>query len=114
MTLWHAVAVPGAAAVSDLLRLAERCATADVVLTGEGRFDRTSPSGKLVGTVVALARAAGAQVALVAGSVDPGIPHGCDAVCCLTDLAGSSAAALSDPARWLEEAGARLAAGYPW
>jgi glycerate kinase len=114
MTLWGAVAVPGAPAVSELLRLDERCAAANVVLTGEGRFDRTSGSGKLVSTVVALARGSGARVALVAGSLDPAIPHGCDAVCSLTDLAGSTHAALAQPGRWLEEAGARLAAGYPW
>lgn len=114
MTLWRAVAVPGAAALSDLLRLTERCAAADVVLAGEGRFDRTSRSGKLVGTVVELARAAGAQVALIAGSVDPGVPHECNAVCSLSELAGSRAAALSDPARWLEEAGDHLATSYPW
>jgi glycerate kinase len=112
--LWGATAVPGAPAVAALVRLDERCAAADVVLTGEGRYDRTSRSGKLVGTVVDTARRHDARIALVAGTVEPGVPHGCDRACSLTDLAGSTAAALAEPVRWLEDAGARLAAGWPW
>jgi glycerate kinase len=112
--LWGATSVPGAPAVAALVRLEERCAAADAVLTGEGRYDRTSRSGKLVATVVDAARRQHCRVALVAGAVEPGVEHGCDAACSLTDLAGSAAAALAGPARWLELAAARLAAAWPW
>ena len=112
--LWGAESVPGAPAVAALVRLDERCATADAVVTGEGRYDRTSRSGKLVGTVVDTGRRHGARVALVAGAIEPDVDPGCDATCSLTDLAGSGAAALAEPVHWLERAGARLAEEWPW
>lgn len=45
-------------------------ATAQLVLTGEGAFDRTSLAGKAAGEVVRRAQAAKKQVAVVAGKVE--------------------------------------------
>jgi len=51
------------------------------------------------------------RVALVAGRIEEGAELDAFAsVHSLTELAGSAAAALEDPARWLRAAGARLAA----
>ena len=44
---------------------------ADWVVTGEGRFDEQSLSGKVVSGVLARAELAGCNVAVVAGTVDP-------------------------------------------
>jgi glycerate kinase len=59
--------------VAELVGLRERVAAADLVLTAEGRLDATSLSGKVVGGVLELAAAAGRPVAVIAGSVAPGL-----------------------------------------
>lgn len=64
--------VPGFGVVADAVRLTERLARVDMVVTGEGRLDATSWSGKVVGSVVAATRAAGVPVLVVAGVVGPG------------------------------------------
>ncbi|HTV21035.1 MAG TPA: glycerate kinase, partial [Polyangiaceae bacterium] len=51
--------VPGWALVDAWLRLDERLSRADCVVTGEGRFDESSWSGKGPGSVLAAARARG-------------------------------------------------------
>lgn len=61
--------VAGASTVADLVGLDAHLAGADVVVTGEGRLDATSFEGKVVGEVVARARAAGSRVGVVAGQV---------------------------------------------
>lgn len=108
---WGATLTPGAAAVADLLGLAEAVAAASVVVTGEGSFDGQSAAGKAPEHVRAIAAVAGVPVALVAGKVaaDAGT-SGFAAAVSLTDLAGSPEAAMAEPARWLAGAGARLAA----
>src|SRR5262249_23015731 len=47
-------------------------AGADLVITGEGRFDETSLTGKTCGTVIAAAEAAGGPVAGGAGEAGDG------------------------------------------
>jgi len=78
----------GARAVARLNRLAEviaggtgqgSAAVADVVITGEGRLDATSSSGKVVATVVEQATAAGAPAVAVVGRADAEL-DGLDAV----------------------------------
>ena len=68
--------IPGFALVSDWLALPDRIAAADLVLTGEGRFDATSLSGKGPGALLALAREAGKPVHLFAGSLETAIEEG--------------------------------------
>lgn len=67
---------PGFDVVAERLGLAQRIARADLVLTGEGRLDRTSLDGKAPIGVVRLCAAANRPVALVVGehadAVDPG------------------------------------------
>lgn len=61
--------VPGAALVASAVGLGPRLARAAVAVTGEGRLDAGSMAGKVVGTVLDLAAAAGVPVVVVAGSV---------------------------------------------
>ncbi|WP_375474862.1 glycerate kinase [uncultured Jatrophihabitans sp.] len=60
---------PGFDLVADQLRLDARIAGADLVLTGEGRFDATSLAGKGPGALLARCAEAGVPVVVVAGSV---------------------------------------------
>lgn len=108
---WGAQLVPGAAAVADLVGLADAVAAASVVVTGEGAYDRqSSAGGKAPAHVAALARASATPAALVAGRIAADADTAVfAATASLTDLAGSSAAALADPRRWLHAAGAALA-----
>jgi glycerate kinase len=106
---WGAEFVSGAAAVAAAAGLDEALTSADVVVTGEGQFDAQSMRGKVVGDLVARAGAHGVPVTVVAGRVvsDGDLPVA--RALSLTELAGSVAAAMAEPARWLTAAGAELA-----
>jgi glycerate kinase len=107
---WGAELVPGAERIADLVGLAAAVGDADVVVTGEGAFDASSATGKAPSRVAALARAGGRPVGLVAGRVSPDADtSGFGAVVALVELAGSTDAALAEPARWLAAAGESLA-----
>ncbi|WP_111467076.1 glycerate kinase [Microbacterium suaedae] len=108
LRVWGAELVPGSVAIAELTGLAGDIAGADLVVTGEGRFDGQSADGKAPAHVAALAREAGVPVALVAGAID-GDTSAFASAASLTELAGSTEAALADPARWLRDAGVRLA-----
>lgn len=103
---------PGAAFLAELSGLSAAVAEADLVLTGEGRFDATSLSGKVVGELIRLAGAHGGAVGVIAGQVavrpvsTRGVPLWSAE---LVETAGSTEAALADPARWLRAAGAAAA-----
>lgn len=53
--------------VATLTRFHERLAAADLIITGEGRYDEQSLVGKVTGRVVEAARAAGRPVVIFAG-----------------------------------------------
>ncbi|RZU67039.1 glycerate kinase [Microterricola gilva] len=105
---WGARLTPGAAAIGAAMGLADAVATAAVVITGEGRFDSQSAAGKVPAHVAGLAAGSGASAMLVAGAIEVQSTDFAAAVS-LSELAGSSAAALAEPERWLRAAGARLA-----
>jgi glycerate 2-kinase len=107
---WGAGIMPGAAELCRIAGLDDQLGRADLVLTGEGRYDATSAQGKITGTVLAAAERAGVPAGLVAGVIAADPPPGVTAVA-LDRLAGGTAAAMSSPARWLREAGRLLAAG---
>lgn len=110
---WGAQLVPGSAAVAELVGLDAAVAAASVVVTGEGSYDGQSAAGKVPAHVGALAAAASVPVALVAGRITTDADtSGFAATASLTALAGSSEAAMQDPARWLTEAGAVLARAF--
>ncbi|MDO5735784.1 MAG: glycerate kinase [Propionibacteriaceae bacterium] len=102
--LWGATTVPGAAEVGRLSGLREALEGADVVITGEGRFDGTSLGGKVVGHVLDIS---GARIIVIAGI----FAEECSTESIsLESLAGSPEAAQSDAAHWLRAAGAEAAA----
>jgi glycerate kinase len=68
MTAAGAQLVPGFDLVSAWLNLESRLAAAEIVITGEGRFDDSSLSGKGPGAVAARALALGKQVHVFAGN----------------------------------------------
>ncbi|WP_430645263.1 glycerate kinase [Agromyces sp. GXS1127] len=108
LLVWGAHMAGGAGAVADAIGLTAALDGASIVVTGEGRFDGQSAAGKVPTEVAARADAAGVPVALVAGAIDADTSRFA-ASASLTDLAGGGAAAMSEPLRWLEAAGARLA-----
>jgi glycerate kinase len=106
---WGALIHPGAPELCRIAGLGRALRGADLVITGEGRYDQTSTGGKVAGAVFTAAAGAGVPVALVAGQLATDPPPGAAAIS-LSDLAGSPAAARQTPARWLRLAGLRLAA----
>lgn len=95
---------PGAPHIARATGLVDALADADVLLTGEGRFDLTSVQGKTVGHLLGLP---GPQRRIViAGSIEDA---GDFEAWSLTDLAGTADAAISDPAFWLTDAASRAA-----
>ncbi|GIT80871.1 hypothetical protein LLS1_25400 [Leifsonia sp. LS1] len=108
LRIWGADMTAGAPAVAEALGLPARIASADLVITGEGRYDSQSASGKAPEHVAELARRAGVPVLLAAGAIAAEPTSFADSVA-LADLAGGSAAAIADPLRWARAAGAALA-----
>jgi len=113
---WGATIKPGAAYLSTLTGLPDAVAGADLLLTGEGRFDATSAEGKLVGQLIGLAGEHGVSVGVIAGQLAVP-PVGADGAplwaASLTTLAGSAEAAMADPTLWLRAAGAEAARAVP-
>jgi glycerate kinase len=104
--------LPGAAELALVAGLADALTGADLVITGEGQYDATSEGGKVVGavrTIAVGARPDGVPVAIVAGRIALPPPPGVRAVE-LATLAGGALAAMTEPGRWLAEAGSLLAA----
>jgi glycerate kinase len=108
---WGAKLASGSNAVGEALGLPREVSRADVIVTGEGRFDAQSASGKVAGYVASLPRQPHASVLLVAGSVEA--PTAAFAqVRSLSELAGGVSPALANPSHWIREAGASLAASF--
>jgi glycerate kinase len=97
LACWGASLVSGAERVGSLIGLPEAVDRADLVITGEGRFDRSSYAGKAGGHVLSLAGRERSVV--IAGSVDGAVAG--YRVFSVTERAGSSAAAIADPTRWI-------------
>lgn len=68
--------LPGFDLVAGRLGLDEHLETADLVVTGEGRLDATSFTGKVVGRVLERATTTGAEALVIAGDVAAESPIG--------------------------------------
>jgi glycerate kinase len=101
-TAWRARIRPGAPYVARVTRLLDAIADADLLITGEGRFDAQSHTGKVVGHALGM----GIRTAIIAGDITTPPP---DWAISLTGLAGSVSAAIADPVPRLREAGAAAA-----
>ena len=73
--IWFAAGelVPGAPWVFERIRFDAALGEADLVITSEGRFDRTSLIGKATGEVLRRAEAAGRRAVVLAGAAE-GVP----------------------------------------
>ena len=105
---WGARIEPGADYLMRLSDLPAAIADADLVITGEGRFDDQSLGGKLVGQLIALAGEG--RTAVIAGQVTATANVWSAS---LSEIAGSSAAAMADTAAWLREAARSAARELP-
>jgi glycerate kinase len=106
---WGAILERGSEVVASTIGLRERIARADLVITGEGRFDAQSAAGKAPTVVADLARAEGVPTLLVAGVIDAPT-SGFRGAVSLSALAGGAAEARRHPLAWARRAGAHLAA----
>ncbi|MBD0292285.1 MAG: glycerate kinase [Jiangellaceae bacterium] len=104
--------VAGFATVADALGIADAVRAADLVLTGEGRLDWQSMSGKVVSGVAALAGQAMRPCVVLAGDVQIGSrelrANGIESAYSVIDVVGT-AAAFGDPAESLATVAARVA-----
>lgn len=95
----------GAAVIARHTHLADDIAAADLVITGEGRFDEQSLHGKVIGALAAAARAQKVPVLVLAGQVRlDGYAlrsAGILAALAMADYAGSVRLALADAANQL-------------
>jgi glycerate kinase len=102
----------GSALVQRLVRLARRVRAADLVVTGEGRFDASSLTGKVVSGVAASAAELGLPCLVLAGQVVVGrreaAAAGIEAAYAVADAVGLSAA-LERPAEELTALAERVA-----
>ncbi|UFS61170.1 glycerate kinase [Subtercola endophyticus] len=110
LLLWGASIHPGADAVGAAIGLPAQVERADVVITGEGRFDNQSAAGKVPSYVLALAQKYDTFPLLVAGAIETD-PDDFAAFVSLAELAGSSAEAIANPKPFLHAAGRSLARG---
>lgn len=98
--------------VAEAVGLAEACAAHDLVLTGEGAFDHTSRTGKVVFGVGKAAAAAARPCVVLAGQVMVGSREsramGVDAAYAMDEFFGLEAA-LNDAAATLENLAERVA-----
>jgi len=103
---------PGVQVVADAVRLGERAAAADLVITGEGSFDPQSSGGKAPAGVAAIAGQAARPCIVLAGQVAVGTREmrtlGVDAAYSLLDTVGEERA-LEEPGAALADLAARVA-----
>lgn len=98
---WGATLIPGAQRINDLTGLTAALTSADLVITGEGCFDSTSSTGKLVGTVLRKCADSGVRSLVVAGRLAASPP---DLSVELTSVAGSAEAAMTAATHYAETA----------
>lgn len=108
LLVWGAEMAPGSNAVGEALGMPDLLCRADIVITGEGRFDDQSMAGKVPSYVAGLAEASQIPVGLIVGEIMSPTARFWRS-CSLVSLAGSTERALADPLAWLTRAGACLA-----
>ncbi|WP_414685339.1 glycerate kinase [Mycobacterium sp.] len=108
----------GAAIIAEHTRLADDVAAADLVVTGEGRFDDQSLHGKVISALAAGAAARRTPVLVLAGQV--ALPDaalraaGIAAARSIADYAGSVRLAVDDAANQLAGLARKAAAAHVW
>ena len=100
--------IDGAHTVAELVGATEAISQADAVITGEGKCDATSLTGKVTGAVMSMAQQHNIPVGIVAGVVDRQ-SVGTTPWSSLVDLAGNVDAAVASPEFFARKAAATLA-----
>lgn len=111
LVAWGAELRSGAQEIAERSGLDAAIETADLVITGEGRFDSQSEQGKIPAHIATRAHELRVPVSIAAGLIEASTADFADAAS-LTELAGDSSAARANAEHWLEVAGAALAARY--
>ncbi|CAB5039869.1 unannotated protein [freshwater metagenome] len=106
--LWGARIEKGAVKIAELCGIDAALNSADLVITGEGRLDFQSFQGKVVGHISQLAASAHVPIAYCVGSLEGDFPSQSAGGVSLSTIAGSSEIAMSNPERYLFEAGVQL------
>jgi glycerate 2-kinase len=105
----------GAALVAEHIRLADDMARAQLIVTGEGRFDDQSLHGKVISALARGARAHGTPLVVLAGQVTLDGPNlaaaGVAGAFAIADYAGSVQRAIDDAAAQLTGLARRTASG---
>jgi len=108
--------VSGVQTVLEALRLEQRAAAVDLLLTGEGSFDATSLQGKVPRGVAWVAQRSARPCVVLAGRVQVGrrefAAAGIDAAYSIEESAGSAAAARAEPAARLADLAERVARSW--
>jgi glycerate kinase len=91
-----ATIIDGALTVADLIGVTEAISHADAVVTGEGKFDATSMTGKVTGAIIGLSDEHRIPIGVIAGIVDAHT-HPRIITVSLVDQAGSLEVALENP-----------------
>ena len=108
-----ATRVSGLDLVAEAIRLHERIASADLVVTGEGRFDWQSMRGKVIAGVAQQAQNQAIPTVVLAGECLVGRREfgaiGVEAAYAMVEEAGSVEQAMADPHRVLSDLAARVA-----
>ena len=103
-----ATIIDGARTVADLIGATEAISTADAVITGEGKFDATSVTGKVTGAIIALAQPHNIPVGVVAGVVEADSGDNIS-LASLVDQAGDAESAMSSPELFARKTATQLA-----
>ena len=108
---WSATLESGSQTIAELIQLEEAIRGCDLVITGEGRLDSQSQHGKVVGTVVVLARKYGKPIRYCVGSSAVAFDSfSNENGVSLVEIAPSLEDAMGQSQYWLVQAGAKLAA----
>lgn len=111
LTYLHATAESGIETILNAISIDEKIADIDLLITGEGRFDAQSLSGKAPIGILARAQALQIETILVAGQADDTQAQalGFSAAYSLTSFEGDIATCISNPAPLLRLIGQELA-----
>lgn len=100
--------VPGIDYLITSVSLEDKIASADIIITGEGRLDEQSFQGKVIGKLVDIARKHGTKLYAICGETAMNIKDlnamGVDRVVALSAFAGSSAESIAHPDKFLSAA----------
>jgi glycerate kinase len=99
----------GSQAIAELVSLVEKVKSSDLVITGEGKFDAESSSGKATGFILDIGRRLSRPVALICGSAVTDLPSEVELSFFLRDYADDLQDSISHSKKYLIQAGKELA-----